>query len=141
MWLPWSEGVLVLVLVLTQALFSVCSAPRAAVPAELPADLQEGVDGHRQAEDGQVLPGEEKAWLDPARLLSETQALVSAAGSLHVQTNLPDAEEDQLGQQVPTVLAVRWAATAAPNACVCVCAQRRLQVPAAADGSAAAKRL
>lgn len=31
----------------------------------------------------------------------ETNAFVSlTAGSLHVQTNLPDAEEDQLGQQV-----------------------------------------
>lgn len=33
---------------------------RAAVCAEFPADLQKRVDGHRQAEDGQVLPGEEQ---------------------------------------------------------------------------------
>lgn len=71
----------------------------------------------------------------------ETIAFVSlTAGSLHVQTNLPDAEEDQLGQQVT---AGRPHTKLGPASLLSVCsssAQCCFQVPGAAHVSAPAEQ-
>lgn len=116
------------------------------------------MDGHRQAEDGQVLPGEEEeeellvserrvgGWGEPERLktfchLLETDAFVFlTAGSLHVQTNLPDAEEDRLGQQVAAGRRHSQLRPPSPLRVCCASAQCCFQVPGAAHRSAPAQQ-